>query len=56
MRKYNGAILDHEGYTVFEFKTRFCATYKQAEEQAIEILDGWRFTNPGHTWYYALED
>ena len=56
MKKYNGAILDEEGFIMFEFTTGFCWDYEKAIAQAKAILNAWRSTHPAGEFFYTLED
>lgn len=56
MKKYNGAILDHEGFIIFEFTTNPLPSYDRAKEMAREILYAWRATHPNCDNHWTLEE
>ena len=55
MNRYAGAIVDDEGYMVFEFITKFCFDREAAKKQANDILKAWRATHPDGDFFYTLE-
>ena len=55
MQKYHGALIDDQGYTVFEFTTRFCHGRTEAYQQAGHILDAWKATHQDQKFYITLE-
>jgi hypothetical protein len=56
MTKYKGAIVDQDGFIIFEFITRFCRGGTEAQQRATEILEAWRSTHPDEKFFYTLDD
>lgn len=54
MIKLSGAILDAEGYIVFEFTTGFHPTQNEADGQAREILRAYRAYTGNSGLTYAI--
>lgn len=58
MRKYNGAIVDDQGFIVFEFTTRFCSNVEEAKAQAKHIRNAIYDSYPHscENMFYVLDE